>query len=127
MALKCLNSHLQNVSDWEQEPHKHCIEVPELWGIVFSEIWPKNFILKIMYKIGTFSLSDKNLLPHFCPFLCPNNVFLVFIFAYIVKLAVLQRSFKDLCSLKIFSRRSIFVFVFGPFQIVKESSKLQRF
>ena len=41
--------------------------------------------------------------------------------------AVLQRSFEDLRSSKIFSRRSIFVFVFGPFQIVEESSKLRRF
>ena len=38
---------------------------------------------------------------------------------------VLQRSFEDLRSSKIFRRRSIFVF--GPFQIVEESLKLRRF
>ena len=37
---------------------------------------------------------------------------------------VLQRSFEDLRSSKIFSQRSIFAFVFGPFQIVEEYSKL---
>ena len=42
-------------------------------------------------------------------------------------LSVLQRSFEDLRSSKIFSQRSIFVFVFSPFQIVEESSKLRRF
>ena len=61
MALKCVNSHLQNVSEQEQEPRKHCILVPELWGHVFSEIGPKNFILKITNKKRKESLSDKNL------------------------------------------------------------------
>ena len=40
---------------------------------------------------------------------------------------MLYQTFEGLRSLKIFDQRSIFVFVFGPFQIVEESSKLQRF
>ena len=83
VALRCVNSHLQNVSDQEQEPRKHCILVPELRGHVFSEIWPKNFILNMMNEIGTFSLADKNLSE---PISLSKQCYLVYNFEYIVKL-----------------------------------------
>ena len=68
----------------------------------------------------------------FCPSMDPTSDFVRYI-SRVIKLisahfkTVLQRSFEDLCSSKIFSWGSIFVFVFGPFQIVEESSKLRRF
>ena len=44
-----------------------------------------------------------------------------------INITVLQQSFDDLRSSKIFGQRSIFVFVLGTFQIVEEATKLQRF